>query len=45
MVERNARYLALWTSRTSLVLPPFIWFGFERGTAEAGGKAVCGPEC
>ena len=34
VVERNARYLALWTSRTSFVLSPFIWFGVERGTAE-----------
>ncbi|MDX1423710.1 MAG: NADH-quinone oxidoreductase subunit M [Kiloniellales bacterium] len=34
VVARNARYVALWTSLTTFVLSLFIWFGFERGTAE-----------
>ncbi len=33
-VARNARYVALWTSLITFVLSLFIWFGFERGTAE-----------
>ncbi len=34
VVARNARYVALWTSLTTFVLSLFIWFGFERGTAD-----------
>ena len=34
VVARNARYVALWTSLTSFVLSLFMWFGFERGTAD-----------
>jgi len=34
LVARNARYVALWTSLITFVLSLFIWFGFERGTAE-----------
>ncbi|MFD1378338.1 NADH-quinone oxidoreductase subunit M [Fodinicurvata halophila] len=34
VVARNARYVALWTSLITFVLSLFIWFGFERGTAE-----------
>ena len=34
VVARNARYVALWTSLMTFVLSLFIWFGFERGTAE-----------
>jgi NADH-quinone oxidoreductase subunit M len=34
VVARNARYVALWTSLITFVLSLFIWFGFDRGTAE-----------
>ena len=34
VVDRNARYVALWTSLITFVLSLFIWFGFERGTAD-----------
>jgi NADH-quinone oxidoreductase subunit M len=34
VVARNARYVALWTSLTTFVLSLFIWFGFQRGTAD-----------
>ncbi len=34
IVARNARYVALWTSLITLVVSLFLWFGFERGTAE-----------
>ncbi len=34
VVARNARYVALWTSLITFALSLFIWFGFERGTAE-----------
>jgi NADH-quinone oxidoreductase subunit M len=34
VVARNARYMALWTSIATFVLSLFIWFSFERGTAE-----------
>ena len=34
VVARNARYVALWTSLMTFVLSLFIWFGFERGTAD-----------
>jgi NADH-quinone oxidoreductase subunit M len=34
IVARNARYVALWTSLITFVLSLFIWFGFDRGTAE-----------
>jgi NADH-quinone oxidoreductase subunit M len=34
VVARNARWTALWTSLTAFVLSLFIWFGFERGTAD-----------
>jgi NADH-quinone oxidoreductase subunit M len=34
VVARNARYVALWTSLITFVLSLFVWFGFERGTAE-----------
>jgi NADH-quinone oxidoreductase subunit M len=34
VVARNARYMALWTSIATFVLSLFIWFNFERGTAE-----------
>ena len=34
VVARNARYVALWTSLITFVLSLFIWFGFERGTAD-----------
>src|SRR5690554_4340518 len=34
VVARNARYVALWTSLITFLLSLFIWFGFERGTAE-----------
>ena len=33
-VANSARWTALWTSLTTFVLSLFIWFGFERGTAE-----------
>ncbi len=33
-VARNARYMALWTSIITFLLSLFIWFNFERGTAE-----------
>ncbi|MFQ5773216.1 MAG: NADH-quinone oxidoreductase subunit M [Kiloniellaceae bacterium] len=34
VVARNARYVALWTSLITFVLSLFLWFGFERGSAE-----------
>ena len=34
VVARNARFVALWTSLMTFVLSLFIWFDFERGTAE-----------
>ena len=34
VVARNARNTALWTSLVTFALSLFIWFGFERGTAE-----------
>ncbi len=34
IVARNARYVALWTSLITFALSLFVWFGFERGTAE-----------
>ena len=34
VVARNTRYVALWTSLITFVLSLFIWFGFERGTAD-----------
>ena len=34
VVARNARYVALWTSLATFVMSLFIWFNFERGTAE-----------
>ena len=34
IVARNARYVALWTSLITLLVSLFLWFGFERGTAE-----------
>ncbi len=34
VVARNARYVALWTSLMTFALSLFLWFGFERGTAE-----------
>ncbi len=34
VADRNARYVALWTSLITFVLSLFIWFGFERGTAD-----------
>jgi NADH-quinone oxidoreductase subunit M len=34
VVAGNARYVALWTSLITFVLSLFVWFGFERGTAE-----------
>ncbi|HLS69189.1 MAG TPA: NADH-quinone oxidoreductase subunit M [Kiloniellales bacterium] len=34
VVAQGARYVALWTSMVTFVLSLFIWFGFERGTAE-----------
>ena len=34
VVARNARYVALWTSLITFALSLFVWFGFERGTAE-----------
>ena len=34
VVARNARWTALWTSLITFVLSLFLWFGFERGTAE-----------
>ncbi|MBC6404289.1 MAG: NADH-quinone oxidoreductase subunit M [Rhodospirillales bacterium] len=33
-VARNARNVALWTSTFTFLLSLFIWFGFERGTAD-----------
>ncbi len=33
-VARNARYMALWTSIITFLLSLFIWFNFERGSAE-----------
>ncbi len=33
-VARNARYMALWTSIITFLLSLFIWFNFERGTAD-----------
>ncbi len=33
-VARNARYVALWTSLITFFLSLFIWFNFERGSAE-----------
>ncbi|MDX1402723.1 MAG: NADH-quinone oxidoreductase subunit M, partial [Kiloniellales bacterium] len=34
VVARNSRYMALWASLVTFVLSLWIWFGFERGTAE-----------
>jgi len=34
VVARNARFTALWTSLITFALSLFVWFGFERGTAE-----------
>jgi NADH-quinone oxidoreductase subunit M len=34
VVARNARWTALWTSLITFVLSLFLWFGFERGTAD-----------
>ncbi|MGF1611577.1 MAG: NADH-quinone oxidoreductase subunit M, partial [Kiloniellales bacterium] len=34
VVARNARYVALWTSLMTFVLSLFVWFDFQRGTAE-----------
>lgn len=34
VVARNARYVALWTSLITFVLSLFLWFGFDRGTAD-----------
>jgi NADH-quinone oxidoreductase subunit M len=34
VVARNARFVALWTSLITFVLSLFIWFGFDRGTAD-----------
>lgn len=34
VVARNARYVALWTSLMTFALSLFIWFDFERGTAD-----------
>ncbi len=34
IVARNSRFTALWTSLMTFVLSLFIWFGFERGTAD-----------
>ena len=33
-MARNARYVALWTSLATFVMSLFIWFSFERGSAE-----------
>jgi NADH-quinone oxidoreductase subunit M len=43
VVARNARYVALWTSLTTFVLSLFIWFGFERGTADFQFLEEVGP--
>ncbi len=34
VVARNARYVALWTSLITFALSLFIWFDFQRGTAD-----------
>jgi len=34
ILARNARYGALWTSLVTFVVSIFLWFGFERGTAD-----------
>ncbi len=34
VVARNARYVALWTSLATFIMSLFIWFNFERGTAD-----------
>ncbi|RMD64539.1 MAG: NADH-quinone oxidoreductase subunit M, partial [Alphaproteobacteria bacterium] len=34
VVARNARFVALWTSLITFVLSLFLWFGFERGSAD-----------
>ncbi len=34
VVARNSRWAAIWTTLTTFVLSLFIWFGFERGTAD-----------
>jgi len=34
VVARNARWAALWTSLVTFALSLFLWFGFERGTAD-----------
>ena len=34
VVARNARWAALWTSLVTFVLSLFLWFGFDRGTAD-----------
>ena len=33
-IARNARYVALWFSLGTFVLSLWLWFSFERGTAE-----------
>jgi len=34
VAARNSRYMALWTTLITFALSLFVWFGFERGTAE-----------
>ena len=34
ILARNARYGALWASLVTFVVSLFLWFGFERGTAD-----------
>jgi NADH-quinone oxidoreductase subunit M len=34
VAARNSRYMALWTTLITFVLSLFVWFGFERGTAD-----------
>ena len=34
VVARNARYMALWTSLITFVLSLFIWFNFDRASAD-----------
>jgi len=34
VVARNARYMALWTTLITFLLSLFVWFGFDRGTAD-----------
>jgi len=33
-VSRNARYVALWTSLITFILSLFLWFGFDRESAD-----------